>query len=300
MDTLNTKIRSSRDDNYTEAQVVGITGYNAAQDRMKVAHVTDNNELKVAVTTGGGGGTQYAEGAAIPAGSTGTIALASDNAGNAAYLNVTAGGALRVDEAGITVGSDDTLSQAQQVLVYGRKDASPSGLRAIEVDNEGQVFTTNQNITSGSDAILSSAQQVLCYGRDAGGNLDALKTDNTGKLEVVQDPEMQVAVVSSTTQTINNGTALTFATAVDKNGAENINCLISASSSLISCSAYFLLSDDNVTFYETPMPQFFGDTNNGYVTEIGNPSRYVKIKIENNGGSNIDITSVKVTWVKGI
>jgi hypothetical protein len=50
MDTLNTKIRSSRDDNYTQAQVVGVTGYNSTLDRMKIAHMTDANELKVAVS----------------------------------------------------------------------------------------------------------------------------------------------------------------------------------------------------------------------------------------------------------
>jgi hypothetical protein len=50
MDQLNTKIRSSRDDNYTQAQVVGVTGYNATLDRMKIAHMTDANELKVAVS----------------------------------------------------------------------------------------------------------------------------------------------------------------------------------------------------------------------------------------------------------
>ena len=50
MDALNTKIRSSRDDNYTQAQVVGVTGYNSTLDRMKIAHMTDANELKVAVS----------------------------------------------------------------------------------------------------------------------------------------------------------------------------------------------------------------------------------------------------------
>ena len=52
MDQLNTKIRSSRDDNYTQAQVVGVTGYNETLDRMKIAHVTDANELKVSMTSG--------------------------------------------------------------------------------------------------------------------------------------------------------------------------------------------------------------------------------------------------------
>ena len=238
MEALNNKIFASRDDHYTQAQVVGVTGYNSTQDAMKVAHVTDSNELKVAVTTGGGGGTQYDIGDAIPADGTGTIALVKDPAGNGGAMEITTGGELRVKDESITSGSDDGLSTAQQVLVYGRKDASPSGLRAMEVDFEGQVFTRNANITAGSDATLSSAQQILCYGRDAVGGLGALKIDNAGHLEVVQDPEQQVGVVSSTTQTINNGTALTFSQSIDKNGAENMNCLITASSSLINCITF--------------------------------------------------------------
>ena len=202
----------------------------------------------------------------------------------------------------ITVGSDNSITgDLQQVLNYGRYDTDGT-LKALRTDDEGRLYTLNFNssITSGSDATLSSAQQVLCYGRDAGGNLDALKTDNNGHLEVVLDPEMQTGIISSTTTTINAGTALTFPVVLDKNGAENMNCLVSATTSLINCQVYFLLSDDAITFYETPMSQFFADTNNGYITERGNPSRYIRVKIENNGVANIDITSVKITWVKGI
>ncbi len=170
----------------------------------------------------------------------------------------------------------------------------------MKTDVDGSLYTFNPAITAGSDTTLTQAQQVLCYGRDSAGGVDALKVDNAGHLEIVQDPEMQVGVVSSITQTINAGTALTFATRVDKNGAENMNCLVSASSSLINCQVYFLLSDDDSTYYETPMSQFFSDTNDGYVTETGNPSRYVKIKIQNGGTGSININSVKVTWVKGI
>lgn len=215
---------------------------------------TASGELKVS-SSGGAGGTQYDAGDALGATPTGTVALVKDSLGNAAVMEVTPGGALRTSTAGITSGSDATLTQAQQVLVYGR---------------------------------------------DSGGVVDALKVDATGKLEVIQDPEMQVGTIFSGTQTINSGTGFTFTTSIDKNGAENMNCLISASSSLLNCEAYFLLSDDNITFYESPIGQFFGNGNDGYVTETGNPSRYVKILIQNNGGSSIDITSVKITWVKGI
>ena len=50
MEALNNKIFAARDDHYTQAQVVGVTGYNATQDAMKVVHTTDANELKVAVS----------------------------------------------------------------------------------------------------------------------------------------------------------------------------------------------------------------------------------------------------------
>ena len=101
MDTLNNKIKSSRDDNYTEAQVVGVTGYNPALDRMKVAHVTDNNELKVSMSGGGGGD-------ATAANQTLQLAQETTIANNTTSI-----------DSKITIGSDTTLAFAQQVLIYG-------------------------------------------------------------------------------------------------------------------------------------------------------------------------------------
>lgn len=111
----------------------------------------------------------------------------------------------------ITQGSDDTLSVAQQVLSYGRKDSSPSGLRAIKtldngttcvdiaVDSVGlateatlslqssTISNIDSKITQGYDSQVASGgnglNQVLCYGRDQAGNLDALKTTANGNLE---------------------------------------------------------------------------------------------------------------------
>ena len=55
MDKLNAKVKASRDDAYTSAQIVGMTGYNSTQDRMKVAHVSDSNEVLVTSTGAGPG-----------------------------------------------------------------------------------------------------------------------------------------------------------------------------------------------------------------------------------------------------
>ena len=53
MDKLNAKVISSRDDSYTAAQIVGVTGLNTSTNRMKVAHVTDSNELLVSSSGAG-------------------------------------------------------------------------------------------------------------------------------------------------------------------------------------------------------------------------------------------------------
>jgi hypothetical protein len=155
MDQLNTKIRSSRDDNYTQAQVVGVTGYNVTLDRMKIAHVTDDNELKVAMS---GGAT--------------SDATAANQILQLDQETVTAENTSSIDGK-ITVGSDDTLEEAQQVLGYARKDASPSGLRAMKCADDGTLhsFDTglNNKITVGADTTLSEAQQVLVYGEVTAG-----------------------------------------------------------------------------------------------------------------------------------
>lgn len=316
------------------------------------ANISADGNLIVDVASGGGGGTQYNLLDTLPATATGTLALASDNTGVATTLNVTAGGALRVDEAGITVGSDDTLTQAQQVLGYARKDASPTGLRAlkcsddgtlhsydgglnmkittgsddsitgslqqnlvygrydadgtlkaVKTTDDGTIFTNNPRITTGSAATLSNAQQVLCYGRDAGGGVDALKVDNTGKLEVVQDPEQLTTNLFTGTQTINSGTALTFTGIADKNGAENFNVFIkSTSGSLGAVELSPLLSFDGINFYEPSVPLLGGGSSaaDQYYTIVDEPARYVKVKLTNNGGSAVTISQIDLAWVKGI
>ncbi len=88
----------------------------------------------------------------------------------------------------ITVGDDDTLATAQQVCIYGRKDASPAGLRATKVSDDGTLHTydggLNTKITAGSDdSITGSLQQNLVYGRfDNDGTLKAIKCSSDGSV----------------------------------------------------------------------------------------------------------------------
>ena len=317
------------------------------------ANVSADGNLIVDVASGGcGGGTQYDIGNVLPVNATGTLTLVENPSGLAQPLNLNNGGELRVSDVAITTGSDDTLTKAQQVLGYARKDASPSGLRALKCSDDGTLhsydgglnikittgsddsitgnlqqnlvygkydftgdlkalkttadgtmFVKNQDTTSGSDATLTNAQQVVCYGRDSGGGLDALKVDNTGKLEVVQDPEQQTTNIFTGTQTINTGTALTFTGIADKNGAENFNVFIkSTSGSLGAVELSPLLSFDGINFYEPSVPLIGGGGTapDQYYTIVDEPARYVKVKLTNNGGSAVTISQIDLAWVKGI
>jgi len=92
----------------------------------------------------------------------------------------------------ITTGEDDTLTSAQQVLIYGRKDATPTGLRAIKVQDNGGVHTfdttLNPKISKGEDTTITGGtgglQQVLLYGRDNTGDLHPIKTTPQGDIDV--------------------------------------------------------------------------------------------------------------------
>lgn len=87
----------------------------------------------------------------------------------------------------ITAGDDDTLTTAQQVAIYARKDTTPTGLRALKASDDGTLHTfdggLNTKITCGADASLSLATQVLNYGRFANdGTLKAMKVTSDGSI----------------------------------------------------------------------------------------------------------------------
>ena len=107
----------------------------------------------------------------------------------------------------ITKGADLTLTEAQQNLVYGVDAFNTSQLEPIRISSDKVMAETfiasvasgitnelpisNAKITQGYDSQVASGgdglQQTLCYGRDNSGNLDALRTDASGHLEITID-----------------------------------------------------------------------------------------------------------------
>lgn len=286
---LNEKIKSSFDKEQDRAIVSGMYAFNTTDEKWNYAQINSNGAIKVDTGSSGGGDATAANQ---------TLQLAQETiiAGDTTSIN-----------AKITTGEDDTLATAQQVLIYGRKDNSPTGLRAFKITDNGTVYTNDNilhdRITSGSDATLTNAQQVLVYGRDSAGGVDALKVDNQGHLEVIQDPEQQTNLIFSGTQAIAPSGSFAFTASADKNGAENMNVFISGSSSLTDIEVYTLLSFDDVSYYEpvgSMIGGMFPDADKVVLKVENNPARYVKIRIVNNGVASVTIENITIAYVKGI
>ena len=182
----------------------------------------------------------------------------------------------------ITTGQDDTLATAAQFLVYGRKDASPSGLRALKCVDDGTLHSydtgLNLKISKGEDTTITGGtgglQQVLLYGRDNTGDLHPIKSTPQGDIDVeiadfvkgqdVMADSFPVVIASdqtslnvqtsralaqTTTDTLAptaGSTAVT--TGVDLDGTNGCVTFFGVSSNL-SDPIEVEFSDDNVTYY---------------------------------------------------
>ncbi len=182
----------------------------------------------------------------------------------------------------ITIGEDDTLLEATQNLIYGRKDDAPTGLRAMKVNNNGALYsfdsTLNSKITSGEDDSLTTATQVLMYGRKdtSPTGLYALKVNSNGALHT--SPPSFTYNTLDTLATLANGTATS--TTIDMNTVTRLTFF--GSSTNTSDPIIVEVSNDNATWYEAS--EYFVNTNPvganvNYSVNISNTgARYWRIK----------------------
>ena len=151
----------------------------------------------------------------------------------------------------ITIGEDDTLLEATQNLIYGRKDDAPTGLRAMKVNNNGALYsfdsTLNSKITSGEDDSLTAATQCLMYGRKDSSptGLYAMKVNSNGALHVV--PTFNF--INNTVDTLATGAGGT-ATSTSVNMLQYVHLTFFGSSTNTSDPIIVEVSNNNTTFYE--------------------------------------------------
>lgn len=265
MERLNNKIYASRDDSYNQAQIVGVTGYNTAEDVMKVVHVTNDNEMKVSVTSGAEAGVQYNVGDALGATPTGNLMLGRDGTGDAVDMLVTNSGALNTSDATahtelfaintstgslddkITSGADTTLSQAQQVLVYGEVTAGvgTGDLHPIHISQSGDVQieiagleVKGQEVMANSLPVVIASDQSPVESKLIGEDYAAVernvRVDTNGKLIVqvdgVRESGSETIVIADgntgTSSSIAMGTHKYIAFYGDTNNTTNTNIFI--------------------------------------------------------------------------
>lgn len=184
MESLNNKINSTQEDSLFQAQAVGVYGYNATDKKMKAGHVTDANELKVAVSQHlvDGPDMKARSDIADPATST--------------FVKCNADGTLEMTA---ELDSSNLAKEANQVLQLAQE--------TITALNTTDITTATQDIsnkmTVGIESILSEAQQVGIYGSYNDTDLRPLKVDFNGRLMTQVDG---VRANGSNTFTIPAGT----------------------------------------------------------------------------------------------
>lgn len=173
----------------------------------------------------------------------------------------------------LTIGDDDTLTEALQVVVYGRKDATPTGLRAIKADDQGRLMVDidtdgvglateatlsdlNTKITTGEDDQLTGAQQVLMYGRKDSSptGLYAMKVNSNGALHVLPS----YSFITNNVDTLATGAGGT-ATSTSTNMVNYSFLTFFGSSTNTSDPIIVEVSADNATWYEAS--EYFVNTN---------------------------------------
>lgn len=181
----------------------------------------------------------------------------------------------------ISQGSDDTLTQAQQVLGYARKDASPSGLRALKCADDGTLhnFDTGLNlkITCGADNTLTQAQQVISYMRNSGGTLDATQSDADKHLKTV---ELKDAVPTAVTTTNVNASGTFTSSTIDLNGYSAVAMLGNTTNT--TDEMRLEVSIDNSTFFKDPTSVLYDFTTGDFVASVNQNSsagaiRYIRL-----------------------
>ena len=193
--SIDTKITSGSDFTLAEAQQVLVYGEvtsGPGTGELHPIHITNSGDIEVEIADFKKGQELMVDSFPVVIASDQSVLDTSDLAAQASLSSI---------DTKLTVGDDDTLVEALQTVVYGRKDASPSGLRALKSDDQGRLMVDidtdgvglgteatladlNTKVTQGEDDTLVVAQQNLIYGRkdDAPTGLRAMKVNDNGAM----------------------------------------------------------------------------------------------------------------------
>ena len=89
----------------------------------------------------------------------------------------------------LTNGSDDTLDTAAQVCIYARKDATPTGLRALKSTDDGTLF-----VKTNSTSVIKS-NEIVNIPASGTGTSTAIQTNSVDVLGIAATSTNQVDVI---------------------------------------------------------------------------------------------------------
>jgi hypothetical protein len=242
-----------------------------------------------------------------------------------------------------TLAVGDSTAQSSLASIDGKlpaalgQDVMADSLSVVIASNQSAVSVSDSTaqaslssidgkISQGYDATIASggsgAQQVLCYGLDTGGNLDALRVDASGHLEITVDDfvkgqdvmansfpvviasdQSAIPVTTSVTPISTTDTAVFSATSVGAGSSADSTAVdLDAVDRSITISGVFTdttgevqihVSHDGTTYYELTSEYVQLDFSSGQfgITLPGLGARYLRLKAVNNSGSGHTITA---------
>ena len=199
-------VTSNIDVNLTTADAITIPGVaqESTQLLVKNAVVSTNGKITACDT-----GAVVVSGSALPTGAS-TASKQTDIENKLIQIDNVLDD-MKLDTANITTCDTGAVVVSGSALPTGASTEAKQddiATKLTEIDNvldniKTDTGSLDSKITKGIDATLSGAQQVLLYGRTNAGQLNALKTDGSGKIDV--NTEIDLNQVNST---LTNRTAM--------------------------------------------------------------------------------------------
>jgi hypothetical protein len=224
--------------------------------------------------------------------------------------SITPSGTQNVDVVANTIGLSTSANQTTANTSLANIDSNTSGLatEATLTIQSSTITNIDGKITQGYDAQVASGgnglQQTLCYGLDTGGNLDALRVDNSGHLEVTIDDFVKGQTTSANSFPVvlasdQSSVPVTFSSGTHSGSQANLfsassvvagdtsSVITTTSSSKINIfgnttdtanSIEVEMSADNINWYPVGFG-IFPDSSGNFAEFLNRPSNYWRIKV---------------------
>ena len=187
--------------------------------------------------------------------------------------------------------SSDTTSLDTKIVACDTTGKATLAEQQSQTTQLTSVASSVGKITQGYDATIASGgsglQQAVVYGRDNGGDLDALKVNTNGNLQVIVEEQQKETTAAQlwTSQSIGAGASLATGS-IDMQNHRYV-AIYGDTTSTLGDNFSIEFSDDNTNWYKSDQSFIYPDLNGVFAHTITEQIvvRYIRFSTTNNDAS---------------